>query len=114
MKYTKTHEWIKLENDIGTVGITEYAQKELGEIVYAELPTVGKEVIAGKEVAVLESTKAAADLYSPVTGEIVEVNSNLSQNTGLINSSPLTDGWIYKIRLKNPQEYEQLSDTEIQ
>ena len=77
MKFTDSHEWIKVENGIGTVGITDHAQKELGEVVYIELPAVGKQVKAGQEVAVLESTKAAADIYSPVSGEIVEINQKL-------------------------------------
>lgn len=114
MKYTKTHEWIEIHDGIGTVGITEYAQKELGEIVFVELPTVGKQIEAGKEIAVLESTKAAADLYSPVSGEIVEVNSRLSQESDLINQSSEKEGWIYKIKLNDLAEYEALSDIEIQ
>lgn len=112
MKYTKTHEWIAAENDIGTVGITDYAQKELGDVVYVELPTVGKQVQAGMEIAVLESTKAAADLYSPVSGEIVEVNTKLSEQSDLINQSPLSEGWVYKIKIKDLAEYQALSDTE--
>ncbi len=107
-KYTETHEWIEIQSDIGTVGVTQYAQKELGDIVYVELPQVGKSIAAGKEAAVLESTKAAADVYSPVSGTILEVNSKLSQASELINQSPEVDGWIFKIKLTHPHEAERL------
>lgn len=108
MKFTDSHEWIKVENDIGTVGITEHAQKELGEVVYIELPAVGKKVKAGQEIAVLESTKAAADIYSPVSGEIVEINQTLGDFIHRINSSAEGEGWLFKIRLSNPSELENL------
>lgn len=110
MKYTESHEWILLEGNIGIVGITEYAQKELGEIVYVELPQVGKKVEAGDEVAVLESTKAAADIYSPVSGTITEVNTTLSSSTDLINHSPQKEGWIFKIHVHSLDQIEQLLD----
>ncbi len=110
MKFTRTHEWVKVENGIGTVGVSEHAQKELGDIVYVELPQVGKEVKAGQEVAVLESTKAAADVYSPVSGIITEVNSDLSNTSELINQSPQENGWIYKLRMTNLDEILQLQD----
>ncbi len=111
MKFTDTHEWIEWENPtIGIVGITQYAQKELGEIVYVELPTVGKKVDAGREAVVLESTKAAADVYSPVSGTIVAVNEALKHNPELINQSPEKEGWLFKIQLSNPTELEALMD----
>lgn len=110
MKYTDTHEWIVVENEIGTVGITPHAQKELGEVVFVELPKVGKNVDKGKEAAVLESTKAAVDIYSPVSGEILEINSQLTQSPQLINQSPENEGWIFKIRLSNREELETLLD----
>lgn len=110
MKFTETHEWIDIENGIGTVGITEYAQKELGEIVYVELPKVGKEVKKGQEAVVLESTKAAADVYSPVSGKIVEVNTALSEASELVNSFPEKEGWLFKLALSNPQELDFLLD----
>jgi glycine cleavage system H protein len=111
MKFTDSHEWIELEgNDIARVGITTYAQKELGDIVYVELPIVGKEVNAKQEVAVLESTKAAADIYSPVSGTITEINGKLSSAPELINQSPEQEGWIYKIRLSNPSEADLLME----
>lgn len=99
MKFTESHEWIEVENGVGTVGITELAQQELGEVVYIELPLVGKKVKAGEEVAVLESTKAAADIYSPVSGEIVE-----------INPAPQKEGWLFKIRLSDTKELDLLLD----
>jgi glycine cleavage system H protein len=108
MKFTQSHEWIAVENGIGTVGITDHAQKELGEVVYVELPAVGKKVKAGEEVAVLESTKAAADIYSPVSGEIVEINQKLSAFIQRINASAESEGWLFKIKLSNPQESDTL------
>lgn len=110
MKYTETHEWIQVQDQIGTVGISEYAQKELGDIVYVEFPKVGKEIKAGDEVCVLESTKAAADVYSPVSGIIQEINPNLKQDSGLINTSAEKEGWIYKIKLSRPDEIEKLME----
>lgn len=111
MKFTDSHEWIELEGkDIARVGITTYAQKELGDIVYVELPIVGKEVNAKQEVAVLESTKAAADIYSPLSGTITEINEKLSQVPELINQSPEKEGWIYKIRLSNSGEVDLLME----
>lgn len=108
MKFTDSHEWIKVENGIGTVGITDYAQKELGEVVYIELPSVGKQVKAGQEVAVLESTKAAADIYSPVSGEIVEINQKLGDFIHHINASAEFEGWLFKIKLSDQSETEKL------
>lgn len=111
MKYTDSHEWLDWEqDDVLRIGITDYAQKELGDIVYVELPSVGKKVNAKQEVAVLESTKAAADIYSPVTGEIVEVNEKLQASPELINDSPQQEGWIYKVKPSDPVEIEQLMD----
>ena len=110
MKYTKTHEWIEVKEGIGTVGVTKYAQQELGDIVYVELPQVGKEVKAGQEAAVLESTKAAADVYSPVSGKIEEANQQLSKQPELINQDAEMSGWLFKVRLKDPKELEQLMD----
>jgi glycine cleavage system H protein len=111
MKFTDSHEWIQVDSlNLGLVGITSHAQKELGDIVYVELPMVGREVNAGQEVAVLESTKAAADVYSPVTGMIVEVNHALSGTPELVNQSPEKQGWLFKIRLTNPAELDLLMD----
>lgn len=110
MKFTETHEWIEVQNGIGTVGVTDYAQKELGDIVYVELPEVGKSVKAGEEAAVLESTKAAADIYSPVSGEIVAVNTLLGEASEKINESPEKEGWIFKIKLTDPDELKSLME----
>lgn len=112
MKFTESHEWIETNatKDIGTVGVTHYAQKELGEIVYVELPGVGKQVKAAAEAAVLESTKAAADVYSPVSGTIVEINQQLSATPELVNNSPEKEGWLFKIKLSNPSELNALKD----
>jgi glycine cleavage system H protein len=110
MKFTETHEWIEVSGDTGVVGITQYAQKELGDIVYVELPKVGKSVQAGEEAVVLESTKAAADVYSPVTGTIVEINTTLNQASEIVNQSPEKEGWLFKIKLKDREELNQLLD----
>ncbi len=110
MKFSETHEWIEVKEDIGTVGVSNYAQKELGDIVYVELPKVGKHVNAGEEAAVLESTKAAADVYSPVSGTIVEVNTSLAAASDTVNKSPEKEGWLFKIKLSSPQELDKLMD----
>lgn len=111
MKFSDSHEWIEMEtDDIARVGITMYAQKELGDIVYVELPILQKTIKAKQEVAVLESTKAAADIYSPVSGTIVEVNAKLNQNPELINQSAEQAGWIYKISLSDLSELDLLMD----
>lgn len=108
MKYTRTHEWVKVTDGIAYVGITDHAQKELGDIVYVELPKVGNRLKSGDASAVLESTKAAADFYSPVGGEIIEINEQLKNDSGLINRSPEAEGWIYKLKNVNPSEIDQL------
>lgn len=108
MKFTETHEWIEVEGDVGTVGVSNHAQGELGDIVYVELPKVGKAVRAGEEAAVLESTKAAADVYSPVSGTITEVNRALEQASELVNRSAEGEGWLFKIKLSNPKELQGL------
>jgi len=110
MKFTETHEWIDIKDGVGTVGVTEYAQKELGDIVYVELPKIGSEVKKGQEAVVLESTKAAADVYSPVSGKIVEVNLALNDASELVNTFPEKDGWLFKITLSDPQEFDSLMD----
>jgi glycine cleavage system H protein len=112
MKYTQTHEWISVDGEMGTVGITNHAQQELGEIVYIELPQRGKSVCAGEEVAVLESTKAAADVYSPVSGEIVAVNLSLKESPHHLNDKAETEGWLFKIKLTKPDELETLLSQE--
>lgn len=111
MKFTESHEWIELETPtLGVVGITQHAQKELGDIVYIELPIMGRQINSGQEAAVLESTKAAADVYSPVSGTIVAVNEVLSQHPELVNQSPDKKGWLFKVQLSNPAELDLLMD----
>lgn len=112
MKFTESHEWVSLEGNIAIIGVTEHAQQELGDIVYVELPKVGKMVRAGEEAAVLESTKAAADVYSPISGTIHEVNNTLKTDSHLINASPEKDGWIFKVQITEMEELENLMDKE--
>src|ERR1700722_410042 len=99
MKFTKTHEWVERDGDMATVGVTDYAQNQLGDIVYVELPKIGKAVKAGEEAAVLESTKAAADVYCPVSGVIAEVNVELKTHAEYVNTSAEKKGWLFKVFL---------------
>jgi glycine cleavage system H protein len=108
LRYTESHEWVQLEGKIATIGITDHAQKELGEIVYIELPQIGHSVKAGQEVCVLESTKAAADVYAPISGKIVEVNSELKSHPGQINQSAESKSWLFKIEVSNSKEFDHL------
>lgn len=110
MKYTDSHEWIKIEGQVGMVGITKYATKELGEIVHIELPKLDSIVEAGDEVAVLESTKAAADIYSPVSGKIIANNERLKTDLSLLNKDPEGEGWLFKMKLEDKRELEELHD----
>lgn len=110
MKHTDDHAWVKREGNIARVGVVKRASKELGEVVYIELPKVGTKVEAGGEMAVLESTKAAADTYAPVSGVVVEVNKKLEETPSLINSDPHGAGWLYAIKMSDPKEYETLPD----
>ena len=110
MKYTDSHEWIKVSSGIGIVGITSFAKQELGDVVFLELPKMGRTVKAGEEACVLESTKSAADIYSPVSGEIVEINAALKENLNSLNHSPEHDGWLFKIKLSRPEELQDLLD----
>ncbi len=109
-KYTSSHEWIELKDGIGCVGVTDYAQSELGEIVFVELPEVGAVLSKGDEVVVLESTKAAADVYAPVSGEVIEINKELSDSPENVNKASESSGWLYKIKLSNESEYDALLD----
>ena len=112
MKFTETHEWIEVKNGIATVGVTDFAQKELGDIVYVELPKIGKQVKKSEEAVVLESTKAAADVYAPVSGAIVEINSALNENPELVNLSPEKEGWLFKLALADAKEFDSLLNRE--
>ncbi|MEM9399229.1 MAG: glycine cleavage system protein GcvH [Verrucomicrobiota bacterium] len=116
LKYTETHEWVKIENDIAIIGITDHAQEELSDVVYVELPEKGALTEEQSTAAVVESVKAASDIYAPLKGEIIEVNESLADDPSLVNSSPYENGWIFKIkiddasaakRLKSSQEYEE-------
>ncbi len=109
-KYTEDHEWVSLEDGIGTIGITEYAQEQLGDVVFVELPDVGKTLAKGDEAAVVESVKAAAEVYSPAAGEVTEVNSALTDNPSLVNAEAEAGGWFLKLRLSDPGALEGLMD----
>ena len=104
LKYAKSHEWVRVSGGTGTVGITDHAQQELTDIVFVELPAVGRQVKAGEACAVVESVKTASDIYSPVSGEIIEVNPAVVDNPALVNTDPHAGGWFYKIKLGNPAE----------
>lgn len=110
MKFTESHEWVSIEGDIATIGITDYAQKELGDIVYVELPTIGHAVKTGDEAVVIESTKAAVDIYSPISGAITEVNTKLREYPERINQSSEKEGWLFKLKVHQPEEIEKLMD----
>ena len=103
-RFTESHEWITIEGTVGTVGVTDHAQQELGDIVYVELPIVGSEVRSNQEAVVLESTKAAADVYSPATGIIIAINERLNDAAELVNSDAEGEGWLFKIELTDPNE----------
>jgi glycine cleavage system H protein len=108
--YTEEHEWISVEGDVATVGITDFAQGQLGDIVFVELPEAGRQVTKGGEAAVVESVKAASDVYAPVDGEITEPNAALSDDPSLANSDPEGEGWFFRLRLANPSQLEGLMD----
>ncbi|MFO7764897.1 MAG: glycine cleavage system protein GcvH [Pelovirga sp.] len=110
LKYSEEHEWVLAEENIVLIGITDFAQEQLGEIVFLELPEVGEQLEAGKPFGVVESTKAVSDLYAPVSGEVVEVNDELPDHPDLINTSPYEDGWLVKIKLLDPTELDDLLD----
>jgi glycine cleavage system H protein len=107
-RYTKDHEYIRIEGDTGTVGITDFAQGQLGDVVFVELPTLGKTVAKGGEAAVVESVKAASEVYAPVSGEVVAVNSELEAAPGTVNEDPAGKGWFLKIRIKDAAELDAL------
>lgn len=111
LKYAETHEWVRIDKTIGTVGITDHAQAELTDIVYVELPQVGAKVTAKKQAAVVESVKAASDIYSPVSGEVTEINSDLESNPALVNTGPYTEGWLFKVRLEEGADLSELKDS---
>lgn len=110
LKYSRDHEWVRVEGDVAVIGITDYAQTQLGDVVYVELPAIGRRVEKGKEVAVVESVKAASEVYAPVSGEVVAVNEALSGEPARINSDPAGEGWFLKLRISNPKELDDLLD----
>jgi glycine cleavage system H protein len=110
LRYAETHEWVKLEGEVATVGITDHAQAELTDIVYVELPAVGTKVSPKQPTAVVESVKAASDVYAPISGEVTETNSTLEGSPGLVNSDPYGNGWLFRIRASNRGELADLKD----
>jgi glycine cleavage system H protein len=108
--FTKEHEWIRVDGDTATVGISNHAQEQLGDIVFADVPEAGRRVTKGQEAAVVESVKAASDVYAPVSGEVIEGNAALADDPALINSDPEGRGWFFKLRLDNPGELDGLMD----
>ena len=112
VKYTEEHEWVLVEGDLATIGITDFAQDQLGDVVFVELPEVGEELQIGKPFGVVESVKAVSDVYAPVSGEVIEVNDDLPDDPETINTSPYGDGWMLKIRLSNAMELNDLMDVD--
>jgi len=113
LKYTKSHEWVRVEDDgLATVGITDHAQELLGDLVFVELPEAGTELGAGAECAVVESVKAASDVYSPISGEVIEANEKLAEAPETINEDAYVEGWIFRIRLSDPAELDALMDAD--
>jgi glycine cleavage system H protein len=110
LRFTKDHEWVRLDGDLAVVGITDYAQSQLGDVVYVELPEIGRRVAQGKEAAVVESVKAASEVYAPISGEVAEVNEALTAYPAMVNADPMGDGWFLKLRLDDPKEIDGLMD----
>lgn len=111
-RYAKSHEYLHVEGGIGTIGITDYAQKELGDVVFVELPPVGTEIEQGDEMGSIESVKAVSELFAPVSGEVVEINEALADKPELVNTDPYGDGWMIKVKMSAPDEIEELMNAE--
>lgn len=109
--YSKEHEWLKIDGDVATIGVTDYAQDSLGDIVYVELPKIGSSVTQFGNAGVIESVKAVSDLYSPISGDVVEVNAALDSDPAAVNKSPYDDGWLFKVRMSDPGETANLLGT---
>jgi glycine cleavage system H protein len=109
-KYSEEHEWIRVEGDVGTIGITQYAQEQLGDVVFVDVPPAGRKVAKGEACAVVESVKAASDIYAPVSGEVVEANAALADSPGDVNAEPMGKGWFFKLRLSDKGELAGLMD----
>ena len=110
VKYSNEHEWIRVEGDVGTVGISPYAQEQLGDVVFVEVPQAGRKIAKGESVAVVESVKAASDIYTPASGEVTEGNAALAESPGDINADPMGKGWIFKVKLASPADLDGLMD----
>jgi glycine cleavage system H protein len=110
IRFAKDHEWVKVEGDVATIGISPYAQEQLGDVVFVDLPAIGKKVEKGKELAVVESVKAASEVYAPVSGEVVEVNAELGDAPGTVNEDALGKGWFAKVKMSNKAELDALMD----
>ena len=110
VKYTEEHEWVRLDGDVATIGITNYAQEQLGDVVFVEVPQVGRKVEKGESVAVVESVKAASDIFAPVSGEVVEANAALADSPGDVNAEPMGKGWFFKIRIADKAQLDGLMD----
>lgn len=110
MRFTNDHEWIRVDGDIATVGITDHAQGELGDIVFIELPDAGRALAKGDQVAVVESVKAASEVYAPIAGEVTETNDRLTDEPGLVNSDPMGDGWFYRMKIATAGDLDALMD----
>lgn len=110
VKYTKDHEWVRVEGDVGTIGISNFAQGQLGDVVFVELPEAGRVLEQGKEAAVVESVKAASDVYCPVSGTVIEANQALVDDPSLANTAPESDGWFFKVTLSDPSQLDALMD----
>jgi glycine cleavage system H protein len=110
LRFTRDHEWVRLDGDLAVIGITDYAQSQLGDVVYVELPEIGRRVEQGKEAAVVESVKAASEVYAPVSGEVTEVNELLAADPAKVNADPMGEGWFLKLRLDDPKQFDGLLD----
>jgi len=110
VRFSNEHEWIRVEGDVGTIGITQYAQEQLGDVVFVDVPQAGRKIAKGESVAVVESVKAASDIYTPASGEVTEGNAALGDAPGDINADPMGKGWIFKIKLGNPADLDGLMD----
>ena len=109
-RFTRDHEWVRLDGDLAIVGITDYAQSQLGDVVYVELPEIGRRVEKGKEAAVVESVKAASEVYAPVSGKVAEINHALTTDPATVNADAMGEGWFFKLRLDDPRELDDLMD----
>ena len=113
LRYTEAHEWLKIQNNIAIIGITDHAQTELTDIVFVELPEIGKELKKGEELCVVESVKSVSELYSPISGKVVDVNKNLDDSPEIVNESPYDDGWLVKLEIKDRSEIDSLLDVKL-